>query len=123
MNALLKAKSAYSSAKAPTRTVKDLEFDAVARITHKLISAAKKRPFDFNEMVKALSDNRRLWIIFAADVASEDNALPQELKEEIIYLAAFTNEHTSKVMARTASVAPLVEINTAIMRGLRSGAS
>ena len=123
MNALLKAKSAYSAAKAPTRTVNDLEFDAIARITRQIISAAKARPYDFKEMVKALSTNRRLWILFAADVASEDNELPMDLKEQIIYLAAFTKEHTSKVMAREANVRPLIEINTAIMRGLRSGAT
>ncbi|MCD9147129.1 flagellar biosynthesis regulator FlaF [Pseudophaeobacter flagellatus] len=123
MNALLKAKSAYSAAKAPTRTVKDLEFDAVARITRQMITAAKARPYDFKEMIAAVSANRRLWILFAADVASEDNGLPMELKEQIISLAAFTKQHTSKVMSREANIRPLVDINTAIMRGLRSGAT
>ncbi|CUH86625.1 flagellar biosynthesis regulatory protein FlaF [Phaeobacter sp. CECT 5382] len=123
MNALLKAKSAYSAAKAPTRTHKDLEFEAVARITHQMLAAAKQRPYDFKTMVKALSDNRKLWILFATDAANESNELPMDLKESIISLAAFTKEHTSKVMSRKANIRPLVEINTAIMRGLRSGAS
>jgi flagellar protein FlaF len=123
VNALLKAKSAYSAAKAPTRTVKDLEFDAIARITRQMITAAKAKPYDFNAMVSALHNNRKMWILFAADVADEQNELPTELKEQIISLAAFTKEYTGQVMSREANVRPLVDINTAIMRGLRSGAS
>ena len=123
MNALLKAKSAYSAAKAPTRTPKDLEFEAIARITHRMISHSKQGLKGFSALAEALHDNRKLWNIFQVDVASKDNKLPLELKEQIFYLAAFTNQHTSKVLSRKANVGPLVEINTAIMRGLRSGAS
>lgn len=122
MNALRHAKQAYSAAKAPTRTVKNLEYDAIARITHKLVAAAGKGPEGFNTLAAALTDNRRLWTIFMADIASPSNKLPQELKEHLVYLTEFTRQHTSKVLARQADVKPLVDINTAIMRGLRSGA-
>ena len=124
MNALLKAKSAYSAANAPTRTAKDFEFEVIARITRKMISAAKsKGPNSFPALAEALHDNRKMWNLFEIDVASSENALPIELKEQIFYLSAFTREHTSKVLSRKAGIKPLVEINTAIMRGLRSGAS
>ncbi|KAE9622788.1 flagellar biosynthesis regulator FlaF, partial [Parasedimentitalea maritima] len=76
----------------------------------------------FNTLAAALTDNRRLWTIFMADIASPSNKLPQELKEHLVYLTEFTRQHTSKVLARQADVKPLVDINTAIMRGLRSGA-
>ena len=122
MNALRHAKQAYSAAKAPTRTFKNLEYDAIARITHRLVAAAGKGPDGFSALATALTDNRKLWFIFMADIASPSNKLPQELKEHLVYLTEFTRQHTSKVLARKAGVAPLVEINTAIMRGLRSGA-
>jgi len=122
VNALRHAKQAYSAAKAPTRTPKNLEYEAIARITHRLVAAAKKGPDGFNTLVAALTDNRKLWTIFMADIASPSNELPAELKDHIAYLTEFTRQHTSKVLAREASIAPLVEINTAIMRGLRSGA-
>ena len=123
MNALLNAKRAYSAAKAPTRTPKDLEFEAIARITHRMISASKQGTKGFTALAEALHDNRKLWQIFRTDVISEDNGLPDGLKEQILSLAAFTTQHTSQVLARKAGIGPLVEINTAIMRGLRSGAS
>ena len=123
MNALRHAKQAYSAAKAPTRTPKNLEYDAIARITHRLVAADGKGPDGFNTLVAALTDNRKLWTILMADIASPANKLPQELKEHLVYLTEFTNQHTSKVLARKADVRPLVDINTAIMRGLRSGAT
>ncbi|MGR3761356.1 flagellar biosynthesis regulator FlaF [Roseobacteraceae bacterium NS-SX3] len=123
MNALLKAKSAYSAAKAPTRTAKNFEYEVIGRITRRLVAAAQKGRPGFKELAEALNDNSRLWTIFTTDLASSGNPLPAELKEQLFYLAEFTRQHTSKVLARKAGVQPLVEINTAIMRGLRSGAT
>jgi flagellar protein FlaF len=123
VTAQLQAQRAYSAASAHTRTPRNLEYDAVARITHRLKSADKKGGEEFPTLVEALHENRKMWNIFAADVADTANKLPQELKAKIFYLAEFTSQHTSKVLARQANVAPLLEINTAILHGLRSGAA
>lgn len=123
MNALLKAKSAYSAAKTPTRTAKDFEYEVVARITRRMITAAQQGRDGFQDLASALNDNRKLWSIFTSDLALKSNPYPDELKLSLFELAEFTRQHTSKVLQRKANVRPLVEINTAIMRGLRSGAS
>ncbi|MBY6066436.1 flagellar biosynthesis regulator FlaF [Leisingera aquaemixtae] len=123
MNALLKAKSAYSAAKSPTRTAKNFEYEVVARVTRRLITAAQKGGDGFSDLAQALNDNRKLWSIFTADLSMEANPLPDDLKRNLFELAEFTRQHTSKVLQRKANVRPLVEINTAILRGLRSGAS
>jgi flagellar protein FlaF len=104
----------------PTRTAKDVEFEALARITRSLQSAASKGNEGFPELASALHRNRKLWDIFAIDVATPENRMEKELRARIFYLAEFTRRHTSEVLARRASVMPLIEINTAIMRGLRS---
>lgn len=123
MNALLKAKSAYAAAKAPTRTARDTEYEIMARITHRMIVANSKGADGFGDLAKAVSDNRKLWSLFTVDLASPGNKLPESLKARLLNLGQFTRQHSSKVLARKASVQPLVEINTAILRGLRSGAS
>jgi flagellar protein FlaF len=123
VNALLKAKSAYSAAKAPTRTAKNFEYEVIARITRRMITSAQQGRDGFQDLVAALNDNRKLWSIFTADLANKGNPYPDELKLSLFELAEFTRQHTSKVLQRKANVRPLVEINTAIMRGLRSGAS
>ncbi|MFD3191735.1 flagellar biosynthesis regulator FlaF [Sedimentitalea sp. HM32M-2] len=121
MNALSQAHRAYSAVSAPTRTARGTEYEAVARITTRIRSAYEKGPAGFPALAAALHDNRKLWNIFATDVADAGNPLPKDLKARLFYLAEFTNQHTSKVLARQASIQPLLEINTAILRGLRSG--
>lgn len=121
MNATLQAQRAYASGTAPLRTPRNIEYDAVARVTHKLKRAWAERDKSFAALAQALEQNRKLWQIFASDVASENNGLPPDVRAQIFYLAEFTFAHTRKVLARHESVLDLVEINTAIMRGLKPG--
>ncbi|MCB2128864.1 MAG: flagellar biosynthesis regulator FlaF [Rhodobacteraceae bacterium] len=118
MNAQLLAKSAYTAAAAPTRTERGTEYEIFSRITRKLGVAARGE-CDFQSLVSVLHDNRMLWNALAADVAIETNALPAALRARIFYLSEFTTHHTRRVLAGEASVDALVEINTAVMRGLR----
>ena len=71
-------------------------------------------------MVAALHDNRQLWVTLAVDVADADNALPQDLRASIFFLAQFTEHHSHKVLRGESDVQPLIDVNTAIMRGLRA---
>lgn len=119
MNAITQAQRAYSAAAAPTRTPRGIEYEAVARITKNLKTSAEKGRDGFVELAQALHENRQLWDIFAIDVADPANPLPDELKARLFYLAEFTRQHTSKVLAREDDVSPLLDINTSIMAGLR----
>lgn len=119
MNALSQAHRAYSAVSAPTRTARGTEYEAVARITKRMRAANDQGATGFNALAQALHENRQLWNIFAVDVADPANSLPKELKARIFYLAEFTSHHTSKVLSRQATVDPLLDINTAILRGLR----
>ena len=122
MNAFDRAKMAYASPAAPTRTLRATEYDAFARITHRLKAAEAQAKHDFAMLARALQDNRKLWSVMASDVAEPDNGLPLTLRQQIYALASFTNKHTSRVLAGTATPEALIDINTAIMRGLRKGA-
>lgn len=119
MNAQTMAKRAYSSAQAPVRTARGIEYEAFARITHKLRAADPAEPGGFARLAEALHQNRQLWTLLAADVTQDENALPRDLRARIFYLAEFTHHHSVKVLNRQAEVADLIDINTAIMRGLR----
>ena len=67
-----------------------------------------------------LSENRRLWTILAVDVANSENRLPKELKANIFYLAEFTEAQSKKILKGDADIRPLVDINAAVMKGLRT---
>lgn len=71
-------------------------------------------------LVSALHDNRRMWTTLAADVSDSSNGLPASLRAQIFYLAEFTDLHSQKVMNGTADAQVLIEINTAVLRGLHS---
>ncbi len=115
------AQRAYAQASAPIRTPRGTEYDVIVRITHRLKSAAQKGKSGFNELAQALHTNRQLWTLLAADAAGSDNQLPAELRARILYLAEFTQLHSSKVLSGKVSVRPLLEINTAVLKGLRQG--
>lgn len=121
MNAISMAQRAYAPNSASIRTLRGTEYEVVARITHRLKAAAENLPADFPSLAMALHENRSLWTVLAVDVADPNNELPQDLRARIFYLAEFTNQHTSKILANEATVAPLLEINTAILRGLKQG--
>ena len=50
------------------------------------------------------------------------DALPQPLRAQIFYLAEFTLQHSRKALTDGLPFAPLIDINTAMMRGLRGEA-
>lgn len=119
MNATTLAKTAYSAPDQATRTARGTEYEVFARITHRLKTAAALGDAGFSTLARALHDNRRLWSTLAADVAGPGNLLPAPLRARIFYLAEFTSQHTRKVLAGDCGAEVLVDINTAIMRGLR----
>lgn len=119
MNAQSLAKTAYSKPGQPTRTARGTEYDLFARITHRLKTAIALDKTGFSTLVRALHDNRQLWIALAADVADSDNGLPPALRARIFYLSEFTAQHTTKVLSGAAKADVLIDINTAVMRGLR----
>ncbi|WBL33282.1 flagellar biosynthesis regulator FlaF [Sinirhodobacter sp. HNIBRBA609] len=119
MYATTLAKTAYGNPAQPTRTLRGTEYELFARITHSLKQSSAGGPTQFAALAAALYENRRLWTTLAADVASPENGLPSELRARLFYLNEFTQIHSRKVLAGAASANVLVEINTAIMRGLR----
>lgn len=123
MHAQSMAQRAYAQSAGPTKTDRRAEYETIARTTHELKAAAERARADFPGLAGALHRNNRLWTILAADVADRENGLPKDIKARIFFLSEFTKRHSAQVLAGKASVTPLLEINTAILRGLRHGGS
>ncbi|SNT03306.1 flagellar biosynthesis regulator FlaF [Tropicimonas sediminicola] len=123
MNAIHMAQKAYGAAAAPVRTSRSVEYAAFLRVTRDLSCAAEAGRTGFASLAKALHDNRRLWSVLASDVASSDNHLPPTLRAQIFYLAEFVEQQSRKVLKGEGSAETLVDINTAMMRGLSTEGS
>ena len=98
-----------------------MEYEAFARVTRHLKRSADLGAAGFADLARALHENRRLWTMLALHVADPANGLPQDLRARLFYLAEFSNLMAGKVLRREAEAGVLVEINTAVMRGLRDG--
>lgn len=119
MNVLMQAQTGYSATtQNQLRSPRAIEYAAVARVTARLKKAGSEGLDHFPELAAALDENRNLWRVLAMDVASDGNGLPASLRARLFYLYEFTDQHTTKVLERRADIEPLIEINTAIMRGL-----
>lgn len=126
MDPKLRAVAAYGDVSTSTKTPRQIEYQAFARITKALTpnetaedDTPGARSHSFTRMAEALHENLKLWSIVQGDVASDRNALPDQLRANLFYLGEFTREHTRKVLRGEADPSALVEINTAVMRGLR----
>jgi flagellar biosynthesis activator protein FlaF len=118
VNVQTQALRAYAQNARTTQTPRGTEYELIARVTHRIKAAAEAGPMAYPKLVEALSDNQRLWTTLAIDVADDGNALPQDLRARIFYLAEFVQQQTSKVLTRKGRITPLLEINAAILKGL-----
>lgn len=112
------AQRAYRKTFESVATPRSLEFQVMARITHRIKKAVQTR--DRQALIEAMHDNRVLWNTLAADVALPGNALPDELRALILYLAEFTTHQTRKVLRKEDNAVPLLEVNAAILGGLQT---
>ena len=109
----------YKTTSQETASDKQIETKVFSSITSRMKAADPAKPGGFAELAEAMQDNVRLWGIIFGDVIDENNKLPKELKAQLINLAEFTRRHTLKVLAGEETVEPLIEVNQAIIAGLR----
>jgi len=110
--------NAYGAATRAMGTPRTIEYQIFSQVTGQITRAMREdRPFA--ELAEALNANQRLWTALTCDLAAAGNALPPQLKGQLVGLARFTQQHTARVLRREAEPDVLVEINTAVMRGLR----
>jgi flagellar protein FlaF len=114
------AKQSYANPSRSTATPRSIEYEAFARVTAQLTSASRNASAELAPLAQALQDNLNLWTVLGTDVAGAGNGLPVELRAKLFYLFEFTRSHTVKVLNGEATAGALIDINTAIMRGLRS---
>lgn len=112
------ARAAYGNP-AATRTPRDAEYTAFARVTRRLREAHDTGTGNFPALCEAVLDNQKLWGMLADDLIDDRNQLPPTLRAQLVSLAEFVRRHGMAVVGRRATADALIDINTAIMKGLR----
>jgi len=108
--------AAYQRASQNSENTKQTEYRAFAIFTRALEQAEAEGPV---AVVKAVADNRQLWLTLQIDLASPENKLPKELRAQLISIAIWVNKYSRPAMKREASLEPLIAVNKQIMEGLR----
>lgn len=116
-----RAQAAYAPSSPATHTSRDVEYHAFAHVTG-LLAHARDTAHEtggIGRLASAMHENLRLWLTLSTDVALDTNPLPPSLKAQIIGLANFARTHMMKVLAGSETVDALIDVNMAIMKGLR----
>lgn len=108
--------AAYQQANRNSETPRQTEYRAFAIFTRALEEAEAEGSV---AVVKAVADNRRLWITLQMDLASPGNELPKELRAQLLSIAIWVDKYSVDAMKGEASLEPLVKVNKQIMEGLR----
>ena len=117
MNSYAQAQRADAPGTSPVRTARSAEYEVIARISHRIKKAMVAD--DFPALAEALYENNKLWTALAVDCLDDNNLLPDDLRAGIVSMSVFTQKHTQKVLSKKDTALPLLEINAAILKGLK----
>jgi len=111
----------YQNIQRITEDPREVEYRLFGQVTGALIDAqrvgAKGGP-----LVEAVSRNRQLWRMLAADCLDDGNQLPKEVRANIISLSLWVTKYSKEVTRQGATLDPLISVNRSIMEGLRGAA-
>ncbi|MEX1035136.1 MAG: flagellar biosynthesis regulator FlaF [Sneathiella sp.] len=109
--------AAYQKANQNTENPRQTEYRAFAIFTRAMEEADKED--DAMARIKAVANNRRLWLTLQMDLLSEENELPDDLRGRLLSIAFWVSRYSLNAMKGEASVAPLVTVNKQIMEGMK----
>jgi len=113
---------AYGEVTQRTAGEKDIELALFQQITNELRNVSDADTAQPTDWAEAIHRNQQLWTTIAIDLLNPGNALPEEMKRSLLYLAEFVRQNSMKILSGSGDIADLIEINQSIMMGL-SGAS
>jgi flagellar protein FlaF len=115
------AASAYGSTFKAAVDPRQLEANVLLKAARQLEEIrAGWQPERETELEDALLYNRKLWTVFAAEVADDANPLPLPIRNNIANIAVFVFKRTLELQAAPApeKIDPLIEINRSLAAGL-----
>ena len=113
----------YNTIAQETLTGRELEAHVLTKAANKLKAcqaswdaADRKQKLD-----EALKYNQKVWTFFQAELSANDNAMPMELRENLLNLSLFIDKHSVSIFAapKKEKLDILININMNLASGLR----
>lgn len=114
---------AYGEVKQRTAGEKEIEYALFRQITDALKQVSDSDDVQPADWAEAIHRNQQLWTTIAIDLLHPGNALPDEMKRSLLYLAEFVRQSSMKIMSGEGDIADLIEVNQSIMQGLAGSVS
>lgn len=116
------AAAAYQQTAQQTVSPADLEANILSKSAGNLQRIRENWDELEGDLFEALTYNRKLWTVFVETVSSDDNPLPQEIRQNVANLGLFVLKHTMEVQLEPSAdkLDVLVNINREIAAGLRA---
>lgn len=108
----------YASQQNAAATPREIELRAFRYVNGLLSGAA-----DVPGRVRALHKTHQLWSLLIADLAQPANALPVELKGQLVSLGLWAQREAAARMNDAASLAPLIALHREMIAGLEAQAA
>ena len=96
--------------------------EAARRMAAPLEYGAIDDPENLRKIRDGLRLNWRLWTIFQTELSLEEASVPENIRENMLSLSHFVDQHTVETLSETTPerVATLIELNRQIANGLLS---
>jgi flagellar biosynthesis activator protein FlaF len=113
---------AYQQVAKRTGNPRDLEANLLSKSASDLQRIRENWEEQSGELANALRFNRKLWNVFLTSVTSNDNPLPQDIRQNVANLGLFVLKHTLKTEAapEASKLDVLININRQLAAGLRA---
>ena len=112
----------YQDAERATLSGRETEARVLTQAAIKLQLCQKNwQDENFDELDNALKYNQKIWSIFQSELVKKDNPLPNEIKRDILRLAAFIDKRIFETMSFPSpeKLNIIIKINQNIAAGLR----
>lgn len=112
--------SAYSKTQNLTpQSSRDVEYRLLGQVTAALMDAEAAQE-NVAKRVDAISWNREVWAALRRDLTHPANALPQNIKDQLVDLANWVDRETFRILSGDSiTVDALIDVNKNIMEGLK----
>jgi flagellar biosynthesis activator protein FlaF len=107
--------SAYKRRKEAAEMPRELEQRAFTIVIGRLTEGKEKGG---KTLIEACYLNQQLWMTLLTDLALPQNALPDQLKAQLISIGIWVHRYSPQVMSGEAPIDPLITVNRSILEGL-----
>lgn len=112
---------AYRKVQNHTEDSRSVEFRLFGEITAELLNA-REHPQQAELKTNAVLRNRKLWAALREDLIDPGNALPKQVRANLISLSMWVDKETFAVLDKRSDLEALIEVNKQIMEGLQARA-